>query len=117
MGRARTRPTVSCALCSASASQSVRLRLYSLCLRFAAGENDIAQVVESLGLSRHPSKDYERLPKTSEPTIYVPMSLIMLGRLVGRREAFCPRQPQLTVCRTRSNSKAVGAGCGLSVVY
>ena len=39
-------------------------------------------MVESLGLSRHPSKDYERLPKTSEPTNYGPMSLIMLGRLV-----------------------------------
>ena len=72
-------------------------------------------MVESLGLSRRLSKDYERLPKTLEPTIYGPMNLIMLGRLVGWREAFCPRQPQLTVCRTRS--KAVGAGCGLSAVY
>ena len=72
-------------------------------------------MVESLGLSRRLSKDYERLPKTLEPTIYGPMSMIMLGRLVGRREAFCPRQPQLTVCRTRS--KSVGAGCGLSALY
>ena len=36
-------------------------------------------MVESLGLSRRLSKDYERLPKTLEPTIYGPMSLIMLG--------------------------------------
>jgi putative transposase len=46
-----------------------------------------------LGLSRRLSKDYERLPETSEAMIYGAMSRLMLRRQAGRREVLCPRQP------------------------